>query len=236
MVHHSLVRMRPRQVAALLGLLVPVAYSAHAVAADSFGAQGSVAISVEDVTGYYARSLKYWDQNNRTVELSRSNFSLALATGGVRLGMHYFLYRNLSVGGSLGFETGSGSNTYQDNPGTWTTDVPSENRFVLAPRIGYALMFTNDVGLWFRGGIGYERAKRRGGEAGNGYTRDSLAMASADILFVWSPITHLGLFVGPTGESSFVGRHFEHNPQNGDWSNDARLWRLGLTSGLLCYF
>jgi hypothetical protein len=214
-------------------LLVPIS---HAEAAPGFGAPASVALGVEDVTGYYSRSLKYWDRNDRTVELSRSNLSLAFATGGVRLSIHYFILQSLSLGGTLGFESGSGSNTYQDNPGTWTADVPTESRLVIAPRVGYALMFTDKVGIWFRGGIGYERMKRRLGEAGENYARDSLAVASADVFFIWSPVSHLGFLIGPTGDLSFVGRHFEHDPQNGDWSNDARLRRIGLTSGVVGYF
>ena len=187
------------------------------------------------VTGYNVESLKYWNNVDRTVELSRSRFSLAFASGGARLGMHYFIFDKLSLGGTVGLETVSASNTYQDNPGTWSTDVPTESHIVLAPRVGYALMFTDSIGLWFRGGIGYERIKRRQSEEGNNYSRDSLAMVFADIFFVWSPLPHWGLLIGPTGDRSFVGRHFAHD-QDGNWSNDCRLYRLGVTTGIIGYF
>lgn len=218
----------------LVSLFVPLR---QAEAAPEFGGPGTFAIGVEDITGYYARQLKFWDRTDRTVELSRSNLSLGFATGGVRLGVHYFLIPGLSLGGTVGYESNSASNTYQDNPGTWTTDIPTNTRIVIAPKVGYALMFTDKVGLWFRGGLGYERYKQRNAEGGGqGYSRDSFLMASADILFVWSPVPHFGLLIGPVFENSLTGSHFEHSEQDGDYSNDARLRRLGITTGLVGYF
>jgi hypothetical protein len=218
-----------------LGVGAAIVPTRSASAADGFANAGTLAISAEDMTGYFARSLKYWNENDRTVEFSRSSFSLGMATGGVRLGLHYFLLKQVSLGGTLGFEHVSGSNTYQDDPGTWSTNVPSETRVVIASRIGYALMFTDSVGIWFRGGLGYEQNKRRMNDTGQNYARDSFAMLSADILFVWSFVQHFGLFIGPTADRSFVGRHYEHD-DDGNWSNDARWYRLGVTSGLVGYF
>jgi len=236
MVTPSNLRVLCRFAALTLGLVALLGPVHRVEAAPVFAERGSIALSAEDVTGYYAQSLKYWDRNNRTVELSRSGLSAGIATGGVRLGVHYFLMKGLSLGGTLGFESVAGSNTYQDNPGTWSTYVPTNTRLVIAPRVGYALMFTDNVGLWFRGGLGYERLKQRYAEAGENYSRESFLLASADILFVWSPFPHFGLLIGPTGDRSLLGSHFEHDAQNGDYSHDSRLWRLGLTSGLVGYF
>jgi len=207
----------------------------HAGAAPGLADQRTMVLSVEDITGYYYRSLKYWGSDDRTVELKRSNLSLAFATGGVRLGLHYFVMPKLSLGGSIGYENVSGSNAYQDDPGTWTASVPTENRLVIAPRVGYALMFTEALGFWFRGGLGYERTKRRAAEEGEYYSRDSFAMLSAEILFAWSPFPHFAMLIGPALDRSFVGMHYAHDPE-GNWSNDSRLWRIGLTSGLAGYF
>ena len=143
----------------------------------------------------------------------------------------------LSLGGTFGFENQSASNTYQDNPGTWSTDVPSNSRLIIAPKVGYALMLTRMAGFWFRAGLGYERQKQRNSEGDpDNYSRDSFMMGSADILFVLSPVPSLGFLLGPIGEVSLVGRHFEHDAQNGDYSNDARLRRLGITTGIMGYF
>jgi hypothetical protein len=98
-------------------------------------------------------------------------------------------------------------------------------------------MFTPVVGLWFRAGLGYERIKQRNGEGNTtDYSRDSFMMGSADILFVVSPVPCFGFFVGPTAELSFIGSHFEHNAGALDYSNDARLRRLGITTGIIGYF
>ncbi len=239
MAHPSNTRVLCRISALALGLAALIAPLRHAAAAPVFGEPGTFVLGAEDLTGYYAKSLKYWDRNNQTVELSRQNFSLGLATGGIRLGVHYFLIKGLSLGGTLGFESVSGSNTVQDGNGTYSVDVPTNSRLIIAPRVGYALMFTDKVGLWFRGGLGYERFKQRNSEGDRAsYSRDSFFMASADILFVWSPFPHFGLLIGPTGDRSLVGSHFEHSgaAATPDWSNDARLWRLGITTGLVGYF
>jgi hypothetical protein len=236
MANPSNARVLYRFSALALGMATLLAPVRRAQAAPVFGDHGTVVLGAEDITGYYAQSLKFWDRNNRTLELSRSHLSLGLATGGVRLGVHYFLIRGLSVGGTAGFESGPGSNTHQDNPGTWSEDVPTNSRLVIAPRVGYALMFTDVVGLWFRGGLGYERFKLRDPDVSQNYSRESFFMASADILFVWSPFPHFGLLIGPTGDRSLAGRHLEHDPPAGDHSSDSRLWRLGLTSGLAGYF
>jgi len=226
-----------RTSALALGCLTLLASLHNAEAAPVFGNPGTFVLGAEDIAGFNSRSLKFWDRDDRTVELSRSAFSLGIATGGVRLGLHYFLIPGLSLGGTVGFESVNGTNTYQDNPGEWSAGVPTNTRLVLAPKVGYALMFTDKVGLWFRAGLGYERLKQRNGEGDReNYTRDSFLMASADVLFVWSPVPHFGLLVGPVFENSLIGSHFEHNVPAGDYSNDSRLRRIGLTTGLVGYF
>lgn len=233
MIHSSLVRLCCR--IALAAATLSLAPVARAQAA--FGTASSFVVGAEDITGYYSQNLKYWDRDNRTVELSRNNFSFALVTGGARVGFHYFVIRNLSLGGTLGYEHQSASNTYQDNPGTWSTDVPSNWRLAVLPKVGYALMFTDMVGVWFRGGLGYERFKQRRSENDSAnYARDSFLVMSGDILFIASPLPHLGLMLGPTFDFSLAGSHFEHDSVNGDYSHDAKLRRLGITTGIVGYF
>jgi hypothetical protein len=208
----------------------------NAVAAPVFSGAGTLTFGAEDITGYYSRTVKYDDDRNLPFEQTRNRFALGLMTGGVRLAFHYFLLPHLSLGGSLGYESAPSSDTYADPPGTWTRDLPTENRLILAPRVGYALMFIPEVGLWFRGGIGYERDKRRLNEGGEDYARNSFGVASLDVFFVWSPLPHFGLLVGPTGDLTFVGGHFEHHPNPaGNRSSDASMHRLAITSGIFGY-
>jgi hypothetical protein len=222
----------------VLALAVAATLAVHhrAEAASLFGTPGSFVIGIEDVTGYYSQSLNTWDRTHQTLELSRGNLEFGLA-GGARLGVHYFIVPNLSLGGVFGYQSVSGSNTHQDRPGTWSTDIPTSTRLVIMPKVGYSLMFTEKVGLWFRAGLGYERFKQRYWEGdGENYTRQSLLVASADVLFLFTPVPFFGFFVGPTGDRSLIGSHFDHNVGEGDYSADATYWRLGLTTGLFGYF
>lgn len=222
---------------AIAAMAIVIASPETAIAAPNFSDAGSFVVGVEDVTGYYSRTVKYDDDRGLPFEATRNRFALGLMTGGVHLAFHYFLIPHLSLGGSVGFESAPGSNTYSDSPGVWTRDLPTESRFILAPRVGYALMFVPHVGIWFRGGIGYERDKSRLNDGGDDYARDSFGVASADIFFVWSPVPHFGILIGPTGDLTFVGGHFEHHPPNGggDRSSDASMHRLAVTSGIFGY-
>lgn len=236
MANSSHTRVCLRCSALVLGIVASLAPPRQAQAAPVFGGPATFFVGAEDVTGFFSRSEKYWYPNNYS-ERSRSDFALAFATGGVRLGLHYFVIQGLSLGGTLGYESISGSNTMPDGGGTWTYDVVTDSHLVFMPKVGYALMFTDKVGLWFRGGLGYERDKQRAGDqAQYNYTRASYFMASADIFFVWSPVPHFGVLIGPTFENSLIGSHLDHDRENGDYSNDARLRRIGVTSGLGGYF
>ncbi len=229
---------------ALLGLTAAVMLTpsqAFAQVGPVFGAPGSWAITAENLTGYETQSIHRHQRDGRTFEGTRSRLSLLWSGGGVGVGVHYFIAPSLSLGGVLGFDQSTGTNTYQDNPGTWNSPLPSESRLRLQPRVGYALMFTPSVGLWFRGGVGYERTSRRANEqARDATSRDSFGLLSADVFFVWTPVPHVGLFVGPHGDLSFAGSYAEHNVDNNnradDWSSNASLQRLALTSGLIAFF
>ncbi|HEY5960905.1 MAG TPA: hypothetical protein VIV60_30325 [Polyangiaceae bacterium] len=207
---------------------------ARSQAAPVFSEAASFAVGVEDVTGYYSRSVKYDTPQTGSIEQTRNRFGVGLVDGAVHVGFHYFIIPHLSLGGFVGFETAPSSVTVSDPPGTYTSDQPTENHLILAPRVGYALMFTEQIGLWFRGGIGYQRDKY--GLGGDNYARDSLGVFSADVLFAWSPVSHFCLVVGPTADIAFMGSHFERHPNARDWSGDASMHRLALTSGLYGYF
>jgi hypothetical protein len=233
---HRLARSSPVRIGAFAApvLAASLLLAQNAAAAPVFSEAGSFAVGVEDVTGYYSRTLKYDNEQNLSREYSQNRLGIALVNGAVHVGIHYFLIPHLSLGGFVGYESAPSSVTMADPPGTYTTDQPTENHLILAPRVGYALMFTEQIGLWFRGGIGYQRDKY--GLGGDNYARDSLGVLSADILFAWSPVPHLAIVVGPTGDISFTGSHYEHRPNGRDWSNDASMHRLAVTSGLYGYF
>lgn len=207
-----------------------------AQAAPNFSDAGSFAISAEDVTGYESRSVKYDDLDGNRMKETQNRFALAVTTGNTRIGFHYFVIPHLSLGGTIGFESSPRSATYRDNGNrSETVDSPTGSRVLIAPRVGYALMFIPEVGLWFRGGIGYERDKESNALNDTDYIRNSFAFVSADVFLVWSPVPHFGFLFGPSADLSFTGSHYVRNPPN-SWSNDASTHRLALMAGLLGYF
>lgn len=208
-----------------------------AQAAPNFSDAGSFVLSVEDVTGYESRNVRYDDRDGGRIEETQNRFALAVTTGNTRVGFHYFLIPHLSLGGTIGFESSPRSVTYA-NAGNRSETVhsPTGSRVVIAPRVGYALMFTPEVGLWFRGGFGYERDKQSNALNDTDYIRNSFGVLSADIFLAWSPVPHFGMLAGPTGDISFTGSHYVRNPPNNNWSNDASMNRLALMVGLFGYF
>jgi hypothetical protein len=205
------------------------------------GAPKSFMVTGEDMAGYFSEHVGYKDVNNLDFDATRNHLSLPFRTAGVKLGLHYFVIPGLSLGGAVGFESRSGSNTYQDVGGVYTRPIGTETTFLLQPRAGYLLMLTPVAGFWFRAGLGFRYDQNRA----NDYQTDSRItdtswQLSGDVLFVITPVTHFGFYIGPTGDISLTGTHHEHivDPPNPtvDWSHSASYSRLGLGMGLLGYF
>jgi hypothetical protein len=203
---------------------------------------GSFMVSGEDMVGYFSEHVGYKDANNLQFDATRNYLSLPFRTAGVKLGLHYFVIPGLSLGGALGFESRSGSNTYEDVGGVYTRSIATETTFLFQPKVGYLLMLTPVAGFWFRGGIGvrYDRNRVNDYEPDSRITDTSWHL-SGDVLFVITPVPHFGFYIGPTGDISLTGTHHEHlvNPATGtvvDWSHSASYSRLGLGMGLLGYF
>ncbi len=223
-------------VAALLGL------TSTAAAQTRFGAKGSLAITGEELTGCHAEKRKYDLRNGDEFQTKRGGLGLFITTGGAKVGAHYFLLPQFSVGGILGYDMRSGSNTIEDGDGTYTTDLAKEHTFVFATRAGYALMFTDVVGFWFRGGPGLQYQVRRAAQWNDeDKDTDTVWLASLDIFFVVAPVPHFGFYLGPQGDLSFAGKHKERrvDPQTDEvteWDNSERYSRLGVSAGLIGYF
>ncbi len=219
-----------------------LALTSTAVGQTRFGAKGSVAISAEELTGYHSEKRKYDNEQDFEYETQRGGLALLLTTGGAKVGAHYFLLPQFSVGGILGYDLRTGSNTIEDGDGTYTTDLAKERTFGFGARAGYALMFTDVVGFWFRGGPGVQHQVRRAAEWNDEDKNiDTVWLASLDIFFVVAPVPHFGFFLGPQGDLSFAGKHKETRVVQGtndvdEWDHRERYTRLGVSAGLIGYF
>ena len=189
---------------------------------------------MEDFTGYESRGVKYDDASGVNVEQTRNRLALALTSGGAKFGAHYFVIPHLSVGIFVGLENSPASTTTHWPGESQTNRLPTGSRALIAPRVGYALMFRPEIGVWFRAGMGYERNKYRLDDASS--ARESFGLFSGDILLVWSPVPHFALSLGPSADLSFTGSHYERNAEEHSWSHSASMQRLAMMIGLHGYF
>jgi hypothetical protein len=231
----------------------PVAAQAAAATSSAvLGMPGTWLIAGEDMMGYFSEHRTFraypptplFPQGPETT-LSQNRFSFALRNG-ARVGVYYFLFPSFTLGGVVGFETKSGSDTHEDTPGTWTHDGPTAVSFLMEPKAGYLFMMTPVFGFWFRGGLGF-RYDSQTYVGSDNKTRDSAWFVSADILFLAALIPHCGVFVGPTADVSFAGNYGDFRPavlaapgvlaQPGvDWTSKESYNRLGATIGFMGYF
>jgi hypothetical protein len=159
-----------------------------------------------------------------------------------QIGGHYFVIPNLSVGGTIGYENRGGSVTGPPVPNNVlvTVSKPDAATFVFAPKVGYALMFTNSLGFWFRGGITFLRVGASSAVDSRDKESVSYWMLSADALFVVAPVQHFGFYVGPQADISLGGSHSATNVQgNGiviEGSQNRSFRDILVGTGLIGYF
>jgi len=76
---------------------------------------------------------------------------------------------------------------------------------VFIPKVGYALMLTDILGFWFRGGPGLSTASTSGPDDDDPSRSQTFWFLSVDALFVIAPVPHFGFYAGPQGNFSFAG-------------------------------
>jgi len=212
-----------------------------ALAQARFGDKGQLAITGENLFALQTERVGEtpgFPQGDSSTTFNRFGFLYSQGTPtphGPQVGVHYFIIPSLSLGGTIGYEARGGSRTHINGAGfTITEDNQDVSTFTLLPKIGYALMFNNIVGFWFRGGPGVFRV----GESGpNSPRKDSHTrwLLSLDSLFVVSPFPNFAFYVGPQADISFAGTH-SHTENNGiqtSWNSSYR--DIGLGLGLIGY-
>jgi hypothetical protein len=130
----------------LLALGLWLALAPASASAEELNAQGNLVFSAERFFGFYFdhESVEIGDRDVHndctSLSLGWSRPDSLLMTP--RLGIDYFLSRNFTLGGNIGFF----SNSVED---------VSRTGFLLGFRVGYALRLAHVVSLWPRGGFTY---------------------------------------------------------------------------------
>jgi hypothetical protein len=124
-----------------------------------------------------------------------------------RIAVDVFVLPNVTVGGSLGYASISGSTKDTAPKEGSDVDLPTTSAVVLAPRFGVAFTPSEWVSIWIRAGITYSHASEErnkilpNGTSSNSdkvtVTWDQTAI-SLEPMLVFTPFSHFGIALGPT--------------------------------------
>lgn len=194
------------------GAAALVSQLAHA---QSLGGRNDFVIGAERVFGLYSARI-VWDAPGDDIVTKSSSVGIAfqepvtpLATP--RVAFDYFIAQQFSIGGTLGF--------YSSDPG----NDPNPNRddsggVLFAPRVGYAIPFNTEWGVWLRGGLTYYSWED---DLDNSI---SLMALTAEGAFYFMPSPSVGFTGGPLLDLGITGDQ-ETAIDEGDY--DARLFGIG---------
>ena len=213
--------------------------AAFAQGARNFGDQGQLAITAENLFGFSMERIGIDQPNNTERSETFTNFGLfhrATNFRGPWVGAHYFVIPNLSIGATLGILTTGGSTTQTNSSGTTvTTDKASGFTFVAIPKVGYALMMTNALGFWFRGGPGVYTSTSSSPNT-DASSNTTFWFLSLDALFVVTPVQNFGFYVGPQGNFSFAGSSSSTNNSGVTVSQDSTFRSFSIDAGIFGHF
>lgn len=239
------------------GIALAATLAAPAALAEPFGQKGQFAISGDRIFGisYMHASLPN-DQSASVTQFSLLGQSPTLpgvlnAGGNVttvaginpytvpRISFDYFIIDGLTIGGSIIYAHQSYTDKYRaGGPNNVLISVDFSGDLVaLAPRVGYAYMFSETVGIWPRGGFTYHYQNL---DLGNGVKNslDGFAL-NLDAPFVISPIDQFAFLVGPAIDIGFTGTYKTTAPAGPlgtvTTETDYTLLGFGLYAGLMGY-
>ena len=215
---------RISSVAVALTVSLGAASAAAQAAPGGFGSSGQFTIGAERLFGFASSNQNTEvEQGGQTASDSDSitRFTL-LGLNGIpntshptgipspysvpRVGLDYFVIDRLSIGGSLMFLTQSGERENELAGQSQTNDLPSSTMFVLAPRVGYAIMFNDTIGIWPRGGFTFYTASTDiDSPAGTTEISENGFAFSLEGLFLIAPTPNFGFTVGPTLDIGITG-------------------------------
>ncbi len=209
--------------------------------ADRFGLQGQFAVSAERLFGVTQATATEKDPNGdettsdyTRISLLSTQFSFYSSVYTTpRIGLDYFVMDGLSLGAALGVFTVSASRESTGNP---SRDLPTLDGILLAPRIGYAYMFSDVVGIWPRGGITYV-GYGSSDPVDNDEASVHLTALTLEAPLVVSPIPHAGFLFSPFVDVGVGGSAETKDGQTGaTTSQDVKQTEYGLEAGMFLYF
>ncbi len=212
-----------------------------ALAQGRFGDKGQLAITGENLFSLQTERTGESPPDGSDPSTTQNRFGFLYSQGtptphGPQAGIHFFVIPSLSIGGTIGYEARGGTETSREGGrgGVLVThDTDDFSTFNLQFKVGYALMFSDVVGLWLRGGPGYFRL---GSQPPASTDKDAWSywILSLDALLVVSPFRNFAFYAGPQGDISFAGSH-SHTEDAVTTSWGATYRDIGIGLGLIGY-
>ena len=227
-----------------------VALTSGFAAAEQLGDNGTFAIGVDRIFGYVSDSQSYESAAVAGVpgskyETTVSEFSFLGRAAGIlvaqvpRLSFDAFLGPGVSFGGSIMYEHFSTTNKVA---GVEDPDKPSTGIWLISPRVGFAHMFTPEVGIWPRAGIMYAHTSSDSSStnvATGVVTKNSDTVGTLyytmDVNLVVTPVPHIGFTIGPTLDYLLSYSSSRTPPATSPSTNQKEL-ALGIQAGFLGWF
>jgi hypothetical protein len=230
----------------------PAPYGAPAPAPQGalLGAQGQIILSADRLFGLSVWSLKVEGDNGTSATTSGTAVNLLWGSDSdvsgpyatPRLGFDFAVAQSITIGGSIGFLSRSGTRESEGGGTTVSQDEPSKSGFAFAPRFGYILGINPTISIWFRGGITYFSSKTESKETAGGSTQTTTVTVDGFALnlepqLVITPAPHFGLTLGPVGDIPLSGNAKVENSgfANSSQERSTKITNFGLTFGLLGY-
>jgi hypothetical protein len=129
-----------------------------------------------------------------------------------RAGFDYVVIPHLTIGGDVMAFFTLGGHTTTPGPGpnqTTTNPNPSGSAFGIAPRAGYIIGMNDLLSFWLRGGLAFYTGtvsvpQNRCNNATDDFSSNVFGL-TIDPQVVISPVSHLGITVGPALDWGFAG-------------------------------
>jgi hypothetical protein len=211
-----------------------------------FGEQGQFIFSADRLFGVSIWSDNIDADNNATRKTSGTTINVLFGTDAnitgpfstPRFGFDFTVAKSVTIGGSIGVTSQTGSQESGNGATTTSQDTPSVTAFSFAPRAGYILMINPMLSLWLRGGLSYFTASISSKTPTETDTT-SLNEFAVDLepQLVITPIPHMGFTAGLLGDIPLAGNgKFETTGANASSQDVTRkVTNWGLALGLFGY-
>lgn len=235
-----------------LGFAAVAVLAARTATAQEFGKAGGFIIAADRVVGFTSTKTKAEGDvqvgnvsTRYESETSSTQFDFLVKGSAAdpfvapRLAFDYFVIDGLSLGGAIGYSSGSFDGDETINNNNRDLDEVDTSLFVVSPRVGYAAMFTPVVGIWPRGGFTYWSAtqdtNRPGNQADSKFEASGLAF-TAEFMLVIAPVEHGAFLVGPTVDFPLTGSAKDENGNATTDLDELKIRTIGLQASVGVWF